>query len=116
MPIIQTHCYRNSIPAISASNLHLFSISATHLRPNAFPTFNSFFVSSSTVDSTFLRLNPRHASRIFPRARAQRRRISSIVSAGSDYYSILNVGRSASLQEIKASYRKLARKVGLGCI
>ncbi|KAK3036998.1 hypothetical protein RJ639_029987 [Escallonia herrerae] len=28
----------------------------------------------------------------------------------SDYYSVLNVGRNATLQEIKASYRKLARK------
>ncbi|KAK1565422.1 hypothetical protein Q3G72_026224 [Acer saccharum] len=28
----------------------------------------------------------------------------------SDYYSTLNVGRSATLQEIKTSYRKLARK------
>ncbi|XP_027924559.1 uncharacterized protein LOC114182018 isoform X1 [Vigna unguiculata] len=30
--------------------------------------------------------------------------------AGADYYSTLNVSPSASLQEIKASYRKLARK------
>lgn len=29
----------------------------------------------------------------------------------NDYYSVLNVDRSASLQEIKSSYRKLARKV-----
>uniref|UniRef100_A0A2P2KPE9 Uncharacterized protein MANES_14G157300 n=1 Tax=Rhizophora mucronata TaxID=61149 RepID=A0A2P2KPE9_RHIMU len=31
-------------------------------------------------------------------------------TAGSDYYSTLNVGRNASSQEIKAAYRKLARK------
>ncbi|KAK3034048.1 hypothetical protein RJ639_032970 [Escallonia herrerae] len=29
----------------------------------------------------------------------------------SDYYIVLNVGRNATLQEIKASYRKLARKL-----
>lgn len=31
-------------------------------------------------------------------------------AAKSDYYSVLNVSREASLQEIKASYRRLARK------
>lgn len=31
--------------------------------------------------------------------------------AGTDYYSILNVSSNATLKEIKASYRKLARKV-----
>ena len=31
--------------------------------------------------------------------------------SGSDYYSTLNVSPGASLQEIKASYKKLARKV-----
>ncbi|XP_051113551.1 uncharacterized protein LOC127239440 [Andrographis paniculata] len=30
--------------------------------------------------------------------------------SGSDYYSVLNVDRNASLQEIKAAYRSLARK------
>lgn len=31
--------------------------------------------------------------------------------AGTDYYSTLNVSSNATLQEIKSSYRKLARKV-----
>lgn len=46
----------------------------------------------------------------------RRRRCTVIARAstsrgGSDYYSVLNVSRSATLQEIKASYRNLARKV-----
>ncbi|KAE8705340.1 dnaJ-like protein 1 [Hibiscus syriacus] len=38
------------------------------------------------------------------------RRSGIIRAAGSDYYSTLNVSRGATLQEIKASYRNLARK------
>ncbi|XP_031405368.1 uncharacterized protein LOC116214178 isoform X2 [Punica granatum] len=34
----------------------------------------------------------------------------AIRAAKADYYSALNVGKNASLQEIKSSYRKLARK------
>lgn len=33
-----------------------------------------------------------------------------IRAAGTDYYSTLNVRQNATLQEIKTSYRKLARK------
>lgn len=36
---------------------------------------------------------------------------SPIRAVGTDHYSTLNVGRNATLQEIKSSYRKLARKV-----
>ncbi|KZV46478.1 dnaJsubfamily A member 3, mitochondrial [Dorcoceras hygrometricum] len=36
--------------------------------------------------------------------------VSAIRTSSSDYYSVLNVGRNATLQEIKSSYRKLARK------
>ncbi|OMO69907.1 hypothetical protein COLO4_28868 [Corchorus olitorius] len=38
------------------------------------------------------------------------RRTAVIRAAGSDYYSTLNVSPDATLQEIKASFRKLARK------
>lgn len=49
----------------------------------------------------------------------RRRRFTPFVAAaaatnrasGSDYYSVLNVRRIATLQEIKAAYRSLARKV-----
>ncbi|KAJ0049255.1 hypothetical protein Pint_16897 [Pistacia integerrima] len=37
-------------------------------------------------------------------------RRGTIRAAGTDYYSTLNVGRNATLQDIKTSYRKLARK------
>ncbi|GAU51382.1 hypothetical protein TSUD_299470 [Trifolium subterraneum] len=42
-----------------------------------------------------------------------RSRFASVVTAkaGNDYYSTLNLSNNASLQEIKTSYRKLARKV-----
>jgi hypothetical protein len=42
-----------------------------------------------------------------------RSRFVSLVraKAGNDYYSTLNLSNNASLQEIKTSYRKLARKV-----
>ncbi|XP_031265144.1 uncharacterized protein LOC116123523 isoform X2 [Pistacia vera] len=37
-------------------------------------------------------------------------RRGTIRAAGTDHYSTLNVGRNATLQDIKTSYRKLARK------
>ncbi|GAA0173915.1 chaperone [Lithospermum erythrorhizon] len=41
----------------------------------------------------------------------KRRRISSFVAASAtDYYSVLQVTKNATLQEIKAAYRKLARQ------
>lgn len=39
------------------------------------------------------------------------RRLSVIRAKASDYYATLNVSRKATLQEIKSSYRNLARKV-----
>ncbi|XP_057514335.1 uncharacterized protein LOC130796070 isoform X1 [Actinidia eriantha] len=107
MPIIQTYCYSNSsIPAISKL-LHLHSNSATHFKAsnnyfnfnynnsNAFPTPKRLFASNSVVYS-----------------RTQRHSTFTIwvASSSSDYYSTLEVSRGASLQEIKTSYRKLARK------
>ncbi|CAH9075866.1 unnamed protein product [Cuscuta epithymum] len=51
-------------------------------------------------------------SSLFPFSTHPRRFASVIAAAkkGSDYYSVLNVGKNASLQEIKASYRRLARQ------
>ncbi|CAL5442486.1 unnamed protein product [Camellia sinensis] len=110
MPIIQTHRYINANPAISVAKLRLHSNPTTHLQSNAFPTLiNSFFSSSSSTSSSFLRLNHRHVNRCTQR----RRRSNGVIRAkagSSDYYTTLNLSRNASLQEIKTSYRKLARK------
>ncbi|CAN4088709.1 unnamed protein product [Withania somnifera] len=49
----------------------------------------------------------------FPVKRKKRRSVTvdaAAKSSSSDLYSVLNVSRNATLQEIKASYRKLARK------
>lgn len=43
--------------------------------------------------------------------KSRHRRGGVVRAAATDYYSTLNVSRNATLQEIKASYRKLARKV-----
>lgn len=55
------------------------------------------------------------STNISDRRHQRRGRFNAFVAAkrtsSSDYYSVLNVGRNATLQEIKASYRKLARKV-----
>lgn len=70
------------------------------LRPRPFPT-------SLKLNSTsFL------CRRVFPLPPHRRRSIITCAAAKgpSDYYSTLNVRRNASLQEIKASYRKLARQ------
>ncbi|GMQ11582.1 hypothetical protein CsSME_00054164 [Camellia sinensis var. sinensis] len=110
MPIIQTHRYINANPAISVAKLRLHSNPTTHLQSNAFPTLiNSFFSSSSSTSSSFLRLNHRHVNRCTQR----RRRSNGVIRAkagSSDYYTTLNLSRNASLLEIKTSYRKLARK------
>nr|GMD03472.1 chaperone protein DnaJ [Ipomoea batatas] len=74
----------------------------------------SFFTAHSTrtqIPSYF----PPIPSSLKPKTlSSRRRRFVSVTAAaktsGSDYYSVLNVGKNASLQEIKASYRKLARQ------
>uniref|UniRef100_A0A7C9F375 J domain-containing protein n=1 Tax=Opuntia streptacantha TaxID=393608 RepID=A0A7C9F375_OPUST len=45
-----------------------------------------------------------------PRIRPSRRRFGTIRAAKADYYTTLNVSRNATLEEIKKSYRALARK------
>lgn len=102
------------------SNL-LPQIPTSTLRPNSY--FFFFNPSSSSTIITSLGLSSR-ASQFFSRNhqifnhnsflffRAKTPRTSSPVRAvGTDHYSTLNVGRNATLQEIKSSYRKLARKV-----
>ncbi|KAL0743422.1 hypothetical protein Bca4012_084935 [Brassica carinata] len=62
-----------------------------------FPQSNSSFSSPPN----FLR---------FRRCGGNRRRGVTVAAAGKDHYATLNVGRNATLKEIKSAYRNLARK------
>ncbi|KAE8125859.1 hypothetical protein FH972_020628 [Carpinus fangiana] len=89
-----------------------------------FPSFPNYAVRPSSFDassSTLIRLGlSSNASGFFNKSDwssnpncgfiRRRSRFASIRAAGTDYYSTLDVGRSATLQEIKSAYRKLARK------
>jgi len=74
------------------------------------PPSSSSTLSAATFGSHLLRKiqNP-----VFGFSATRNRSRAAVIraKAGADYYSTLNVSPGASLQEIKASYRKLARKV-----
>ncbi|ESW24661.1 hypothetical protein PHAVU_004G149000 [Phaseolus vulgaris] len=73
------------------------------------PPSSSSTLSAATFGSHLLRKiqNP-----VFGFSATRNRSRAAVIraKAGADYYSTLNVSPGASLQEIKASYRKLARK------
>uniref|UniRef100_A0A2N9IH17 J domain-containing protein n=1 Tax=Fagus sylvatica TaxID=28930 RepID=A0A2N9IH17_FAGSY len=72
-------------------------------------TINSLGLSSNA--STFFNKTPLISNPNSPGFVPRRSlRCGSVRAAATDYYSTLNVGRNATLQEIKTSYRKLARK------
>ncbi|CAK7349547.1 unnamed protein product [Dovyalis caffra] len=93
--------------------LNLNPISNSRIRP---VTANSFsFNLFSTTPRHFLKNN--NLSPNFTTPKRHRffntgsvRAAAAVSSARADYYSTLNVSRNATLQEIKSSYRKLARK------
>ncbi|KAL3512117.1 hypothetical protein ACH5RR_024834 [Cinchona calisaya] len=98
--------------AITHHLIPIFHQNRTFSHPNFLPisispkthlNFSSSLSSSSTPTTTLFYNSP-----------PKRRRFSSLTTAAaaktSDYYSVLNVSKNASLQDIKASYRKLARK------
>ncbi|XP_073158732.1 uncharacterized protein [Henckelia pumila] len=100
-----------------SQNYYFSSIHSNPAKPNIVfcnsrnpsPKFRNLGFSSTVFPSV------KGISTNFGYRRHQRRgRFASFVAAkttsSSDYYSVLNVGRSATLQEIKSSYRKLARK------
>uniref|UniRef100_A0A5B7B059 DNAJ heat shock family protein n=1 Tax=Davidia involucrata TaxID=16924 RepID=A0A5B7B059_DAVIN len=111
MPINPTHCCikLNLNPSFSFSISKLTLISNSSCPPlKAFGFSNSF----PTLKNLSFRGKNRNISLTFPSI-CTKRRCSSVIraaAAGSDYYSTLNVSRNATLQEIKSSYRKLARK------
>ncbi|PNX67310.1 chaperone protein dnaJ, partial [Trifolium pratense] len=58
--------------------------------------------SPSPFPSTFSNSNSKFSSR--------RKRFHTVFAASSDYYSTLGVPKSATVKEIKAAYRRLARQ------
>lgn len=106
MPITHSLLCANVNPVPKLPN---FTKSA--FSPSSFPTVRSRGLVLSFKDPNFLRvknngiMNP---NSWFSGGRKYRRGV--IRAVGTDYYSTLNVSRNATLQEIKSSYRKLARK------
>ncbi|RYR07960.1 hypothetical protein Ahy_B05g075463 isoform B [Arachis hypogaea] len=106
MPLINTY-----------SSLPTYSFSSNAPSPSTLAVATLGFFSTTATPSKFLRKTTSHShipSFGFPATRnTPFSRYASTIRAKagtSDYYSVLNVSRNATLQEIKASYRKLARK------
>lgn len=80
---------------------------STHTSPKSIGFFNSAF-------PTFIWFS-KNPNCSFTPPYNQRRSFAGVVravsSGATDYYSVLNLSSNATLPEIKASYRKLARKV-----
>ncbi|XP_048329399.2 uncharacterized protein LOC107435129 [Ziziphus jujuba] len=92
------------ISAVSSNSFVFFNL------PSSSTIIRSFGLSSSASQffcRNYQTFNPNPS--LFFRSKPPRT-CSPIRAAGKDYYSTLNVGRNATLQEIKSSYRKLARK------
>ncbi|XP_022137134.1 uncharacterized protein LOC111008684 isoform X2 [Momordica charantia] len=112
MPLngICSPCNANPNPT---STFQLVSPSA--IRPNVLYFLNppSVNLGSSSCYSRFSRVvGPLRSADFQTRSRLTfvRRGASATGSAATDHYSTLNVSRNATLQEIKNSYKKLARK------
>ncbi|TQE09910.1 hypothetical protein C1H46_004488 [Malus baccata] len=100
MPVTQSTCTSNFPPnPNSAVPLPPYSLSCSALSSAA----STFFTRSKNPifkpnSAPFRRAKPKRGARLIASA------------AGTDYYKTLNVPRTATLQEIKSTYRKLARK------
>ncbi|KAJ9162609.1 hypothetical protein P3X46_022368 [Hevea brasiliensis] len=112
MSINQIPCYSHLKPI---SNVSPFPNSAIKFGlgfSTASPSFGVCLRFSSS-GSNFYATNDQFLNPNFRFSNRKRRRCSWVIKAaasGTDYYSTLNVSRNATLQEIKSSYRKLARK------
>ncbi|XP_043704006.1 chaperone protein DnaJ-like [Telopea speciosissima] len=116
MPLRPNCCYSNlNSTYIFPPKLPSISNSTTQFKQfgffNASPTVTSFGLSSrdARLRRGFERIwNPYSPS---PWVRKKRSSCVFVVrAAGSDYYATLDLNRNATLQEIKTSYKKLARK------
>ncbi|XP_047315387.1 chaperone protein DnaJ [Impatiens glandulifera] len=102
--IVVDHSYANLTTTLSKSKLK---------PPHAFSTPNPrlFFPTHGTTNLSlgFNHLN--NFSAFSPLHKQRKQRVTTVARASSsDYYSILNVTRDATLKEIKSAYRLLARK------
>ncbi|KAI3976501.1 hypothetical protein MKX01_008359 [Papaver californicum] len=97
-------CYYNNNPSPTSSNLQLIVNSATSITKK-FGFFNSL---STKTTTSFLGSN--HSFIQNQNFTSFRCKNGIRASTNSDYYSKLNLDRNATLQEIKNSYRKLARQ------
>ncbi|XP_009767506.1 uncharacterized protein [Nicotiana sylvestris] len=99
------------MPAIHNPN---WFCTASNINPNC--SLSSFNFPKTLTFSSFISPPLKFVSikpNLFPVNRKRRRFVSVTAAAkstSSDPYSVLNVSRNATLKEIKASYRKLARK------
>lgn len=80
-----------------------FCASGIHFRSHT--TTNNFLSihSPSPFPSTFSNSNSKFSAR--------RKRFHTVFAASSDYYATLGVPKSATVKDIKAAYRRLARQV-----
>lgn len=83
---------------------------ATPFRPRSFLFSNGSLGFNSTASHFFGAIFRTSNTSLYLHQKPPRKSLA-IRAAGTDYYSTLKVGRNATLQEIKSSYRKLARKV-----
>ncbi|GMH03931.1 hypothetical protein Nepgr_005770 [Nepenthes gracilis] len=111
--VTRNHCFASHLnPLVTFHNHKLpfaSNSSNTLSLSSAFPTVADCHLSSCNC-SSFVSRNQQF---LYPTGRSNnpKRRYSWIIRAvKADYYSTLNVSRNATLEEIKSSYRKLARK------
>ncbi|XP_068659170.1 uncharacterized protein [Aristolochia californica] len=90
----------NAVSNYSCLRLHVFNHFPSSTRRIYFSNEWNFLCGEKRIDS-----RPSFVS-----LRANRSRCCVIRASKSDYYATLNLNRNATLQEIKASYRKLARE------
>lgn len=86
-------------------------------RSNSYPSTTSFPSSSSSVffnGGTYLNSRKPYPSVLISSRKRNGRALrfgTFVVKASADYYATLGVPKSATVKEIKAAYRKLARQV-----